>query len=542
MATIANLLVHVGVTDDIERGMAGARSKLEAGADKMVAVGTKLTRNVTLPIIAVGTGLFALASRQEQAEAKLSSSFESMGAAAWTTVDALHAQARAFQDLTTFGDEAILDFQAVLLTFGNVTGQVFTDATRLGLDMSAKLGTDLQSSAIQLGKALNDPVQGISALSRVGVSFTQDQKAMVKQMSEAGDMAGAQALILSELEKQFGGTAEAMAATGAGRAKQAMNALGDAGETIGVLLVPAVTKLAGWLKTLAGWFQNLSPETKEWIVRLGAIAAAVGPVLLIGGKMVQLMFSLSAAFGVVGKAFLALSRLMMANPWVLLIAAVIALVTIIVMNWDKILAFLKKAWDWIKSAASAVGDWLKNTFKGAVDFLVGLFLNFTPLGLIIKHFDTLKAAVTTAANWIRAQFDGVVSFFTGIGTKIANATRGMWDGIKNAFRSALNWLIDKWNGLQFTIPSINLPWGGSIGGATIKVPQIPRFHEGGIVPGRPGQEVLINAMAGERITPAGKSDQPVHVVLQLDGKPFYEAMVKQSRLDGSRNTVPRLAT
>jgi hypothetical protein len=88
MATIAELLVHVGVSDDIEQGMSSARDKISAGADKMVDAGKKMTTRVTLPILAAGAGLFTLAGKQEEAEAKMTSSFESMGAAAWTTTDA----------------------------------------------------------------------------------------------------------------------------------------------------------------------------------------------------------------------------------------------------------------------------------------------------------------------------------------------------------------------------------------------------------------------------------------------------------------------
>jgi hypothetical protein len=74
-----------------------------------------------------------------------------------------------------------------------------------------RLGTDLKGSAVQLGKALNDPIAGVGALSRVGVTFTETQKDMIKTMVEAGNVAGAQTLILDELGKEFGGSAKALA-------------------------------------------------------------------------------------------------------------------------------------------------------------------------------------------------------------------------------------------------------------------------------------------------------------------------------------------
>jgi hypothetical protein len=487
------------LSDNFAKDLEGQTgSATQRVGDSMERTGGKLTKSVTLPILAAGAGIFALAGKQEDAEMKMVSSFDSMGAAAWTTTDALKAQASAFQELTTFGDESILEMQGVLLTFGNVTDDVFTDATRLGLDMSAKLGTDLQGSAIQLGKALNDPVKGISALSRAGVSFTQDQKDMVKEMQEGGDMAGAQALILSELEKQFGGTAAAMAQTGTGQAKQAMNSLGDAGESIGQFLIPVVSKFAGWMKTLAERFQALSPEAQQWIVRIAAVAAAVGPVLLIGGKLIK-------TFGMIGKAFGVLSKLMMANPWVLLIAAVVALVVVIVKNWDTIVGFLTKVWDGIKNAASAVGTWISDKFQEAVDFVKNLFFKFTPLGIIISKFDEIKDLMTGVKDWIGDRIDDVVEFFTKMPERIGNVVGGLFDGLKDAFKNAVNWIIDKWNNFKLEIKLPGILGGGTIG---LDTPNIPRFKDGvDRVPGGRNDTMLALLHGQERVLSAVEADE-----------------------------------
>lgn len=579
MSTISELVIKLGVDDsEVDKAVQNTPGRFDKLGGQMAARGATLSKTVTLPIIAAGAGLFALAGKQEDAEAKLQSSFDSMAAAGWTTVDELQAQASAFQQATTFGDEGILEMQSVLLTFGNVTGDVFTDATRLGLDMSAKLGTDLQSTAIQVGKALNDPVQGISALSRVGVSFTEDQKDMVKAMVEAGDTAGAQSIIMGELEKQFGGTAEAMAQTGTGQAKQAMNALGDAGESIGRVLIPVVSRFAGWMKTLAERFQTLSPEAQEWIVRIGAVAAAVGPVLIVAGKLVQ-------SFGMVGKAFSVLSKLMMANPWVLLIAGVVALVVLIVQNWDKILAFLNRAWEWIKQAAGVVGQWISDAFHRAVEFIKNLFLNFTPLGLIIKNFDRIKELATgvwdwlktkfqqavdfikdlffrftplgiiiskfdrikeiaaEAGQWIKDKFDSVVEFFRALPGRISSAVTGLWDGLKTAFRNAVNWVIDRWNSfrLQITLPRIL--GGGTIG---IDTPNIPRLHDGGIYQAPPGaQEGLALLQAGEMVIPADmvgaarQASQATPIVIQGDVYGFddFARKVRDAQVRNQRRGV-----
>lgn len=562
MAEATLKVVVLGDVKDAERALASLQGKaeevertvgqkLKAVGDKMSSIGRGLTTGVTLPILAAGGASLKLAANQEAAEAKLRSTFDSMNAGAFTTVDALKAQASALQEVTTFGDEAIIGFQDLLLTFGNVKNEVgdgndiFDRTTALGLDMSEALGQDLKSSAIQLGKALNDPIKGVTALQRVGVSFTEEQKEQIKTLVESGDTLEAQKLILGELEKQFGGTARAAAETTGGQLKQATNALGDAAEQIGFVLAPVAKEFAGILKDLVARFQALSPEAKEWIVRLAGIAAAVGPVLLVGGKLVS-------SFGAIGKAFKALSLLLSTNPYVALIAVTVTLVTLIITNWDKIKAFLEKVWEGIKRVAEVVWDAIKDFFSKALDFMKNLFLNWTLPGLIIKHWDAIKEGFRRAwdfvkdvfgkalefvknlfLNWtlpgllikhwdeIKAAIEGVreffvekwnaiIDFFREIPGKIGDAARGMWDGIRDSFRSAINWIIDKWNNFRIKIGGFKLPgWlgGGTAPSFTIDTPNIPRLHQGGLVPGAPGTERLAMLRAGERVLPATAQPQ-----------------------------------
>ncbi|RKY05427.1 MAG: hypothetical protein DRP56_08975 [Planctomycetota bacterium] len=123
--------------------------------------------------------------------------------------------------------------QSLLATFRNVQGDVFTEATTLALDMSQALGQDLKSSSIMLGKALNDPVVGLTAMSRAGITFSEVQKEQIKQFQKTGDLAAAQGVIMAELSNQFGGQATAAAGTFSGALKQLGNSWGDAKEKMG---------------------------------------------------------------------------------------------------------------------------------------------------------------------------------------------------------------------------------------------------------------------------------------------------------------------
>ncbi|USD19962.1 phage tail length tape measure family protein [Microbulbifer variabilis] len=185
---------------------------------------------------AVGTKEIIEATiRQENALRQLEARLKSTEGAAGLSSEELQNLAGTMQQLTTFGDEAVMEMEALLLTFTNIQGEVFKRATPAILDMSVAMGTDLRSSAVQLGKALNDPIKGISALSRTGIQFTDAQKSTIEALVESGRTAEAQGLILEELEKQFGGAAEAAADTFGGALKQAQNAFGDLLESEGGL-------------------------------------------------------------------------------------------------------------------------------------------------------------------------------------------------------------------------------------------------------------------------------------------------------------------
>jgi hypothetical protein len=177
---------------------------------------------------------------------------KSTGKAAGVSADDVADLAGSLSHLTLFSDDAIQAQENLILTFTNVQNKagegndIFTQATKIGLDMAQALGTDASGAAIQLGKALNDPIKGISALSRVGVSFTDQQKNQIKTLVETGNVMGAQKIILAELNHEFGGSAEA-AAQADGGFHLFQQRLSDVKQEIGDALMPVLNDLMGWL-------------------------------------------------------------------------------------------------------------------------------------------------------------------------------------------------------------------------------------------------------------------------------------------------------
>ncbi len=164
---------------------------------------------------------------QEEAVAQLNATLRSTGRYTPELSASMVEYAASLQKITTFGDEATMSAQAMLLTFTRIGGDEFTRAQKAVLDVATAMKTDLKSAAIQVGKALNDPKVGLTALSRSGITFSETQKDLIKSLVDTGKEAEAQAVILSELEKQFGGSAEAARNTLGGSLKALGNAFGD---------------------------------------------------------------------------------------------------------------------------------------------------------------------------------------------------------------------------------------------------------------------------------------------------------------------------
>jgi len=229
------------------------------------AAGIALATKAIQKIVKIGKESIQAFKVQEQVEARLNATLKSTGYAAGFTADELTNMASALQEQTTYGDEAVIKAQALLLTFRNIGEETFPRATEAALDLATAMGTDAKSASIQLGKALNDPKVGLTYLNRSGITFTEQQKEMIYAMQEAGDMAGAQTAILEELENQFGGVSKAVGETATGAFDRLKNSIGDykeiAGEDLANTLHPfvnALTKMIDKVNRGQGALNDLS--------------------------------------------------------------------------------------------------------------------------------------------------------------------------------------------------------------------------------------------------------------------------------------------
>jgi hypothetical protein len=178
-------------------------------------------------VIAGFRAIIKATEESEAATAQLESAVKSASVSVRLSVGDFQAFAKQMQATTTFTDEAVSSVETILLSFRSLSGQTILNATSAVLDLSTRMGVDLTSAARLVGRALEDPEKGLTALARSGVIFSQSQQATIKTLVAMGQKAQAQALILQELEKRFGGAAAAARDTLGGSLTALANQFGD---------------------------------------------------------------------------------------------------------------------------------------------------------------------------------------------------------------------------------------------------------------------------------------------------------------------------
>ena len=487
--------------------------KLNSVGSSMTNFGKKASLFVSTPLAAFAASSVKAFAKQEQALANVQAGLESTGNTVGFTLDELATKASDLQKAGIFGDEEILQgVTAQLLTFGNIGAETFDRAQQASVDLAAKLGPkgDLQSSAIMLSKALNDPIANLSAMSRAGVQFGEGQADLVKKLWKTGRQAEAQGIILSELEKFYGGANKAAAETTSGGLKQFSNRMGDVKEKIGGAVAEILTGFLPTIESLGDKIGNLSETQLKWIAGIGAAVVALGPLSFIIGGVVKAVGGLITAIRGVGMALTFLS----AHPAVLIIMvailAIAAIAFLVIKNWDTLKKWFGVFWDWLKKAV-----------KVFVEFI--LWTLFPIPMLIIKNWDKVKESLLKVWNALKGAFSSGIE-------AIKNTFNSIKDAITGAFKSAFNWVADAWNNtigkLSWTVPD----WIPVLGGKTISAPKLPtlargveNFAGGLAMVGERGAEI-VHIPKGSNVIPAdetrdlltGGSDKPTVINMNIN--------------------------
>ena len=214
---------------------------------------------------------FSNAATYQKLQDKLAQTLEVTGNKAQISVEGVKALAGSLESLSGVDENLIIENANVLATFkgiqneGGKAGGTFDRTMAAALDLSVALGKDLNGTTLALGKALNDPIKGMTALSRVGVNFTKEQQAVIESMVKSGDKAGAQAYMLKALEGRFKGAAEAAGKGFEGSIARLNDSMGD-------FLRDAVTPLLDPLANLAdAMVKDVMPAIKSFGDEVGSV-------------------------------------------------------------------------------------------------------------------------------------------------------------------------------------------------------------------------------------------------------------------------------
>lgn len=510
--------------------------------------------------VAFGASSVKAYSEAQDGIAQTNAVLESTGKAAGVSAKEVSDLSTSLQKLTKFSDEEIRSGQNLLLTFTKIGKDIFPEATEVMLDMSQALGQDLKSSAVQLGKALQDPILGVTALRRVGVNFSEAQQDVIKGLVDTGQAAEAQRLILKELQTEFGGSAKAAGQTFAGKLAILKNQFNDVQEAIGLVIVeglqPFMARAADFVNAI-DWEKVIDRTTKS----IKDLYEELVPLInLIKSSVVNTIEAISDAVEFLAPSFEALARTVR----------------------DDLYPALKSFWqDIVVPLAPAIGTvlvasfWLAiNAIRVYAEYISILLDGLSAFARFIT--DDLPAAVETGVNiviekfrWLKDNALSLLGEITGffitlpvmlpiymamaiakvvstiVAVKWSDVFSGIWQGMQAAWDVVTKIVNDAWHKIH------DMPWGalftgigrsfanglidlieGALRGALTGLPgniekkiNLPRFDQGGIVPGNVGSPQLVVAHGGETILPTHKKglaggSTPANITIQVNAGAF----------------------
>lgn len=494
-ALIGALRVTLGLdTAAFEQGIGLSQKQMAAfqrdfatkGAS-IAKAGVGLSAAITAPFAALVAKAIPAAIESAQATAQVNAALASMGPAAGRSSDQLAALAGRLQSLSLFDDDDIMvKVTANLLTFGKVSGDVFDRAEAAIVDISARMGTDLQSATIMVGKALNDPVKGLKALGRAGIQFSDEQKTAIAAMVETGNVAGAQKVMLGELERQFHGAAKAQRdATPSAAMQEQWRTLQENVGALAMKVLPPLLNAVGKVLTL---FNKLPTSVQTGTVALVAAAAAFGPVLVglgglvtVAGTAAAPLAGLAVSMGLVEAGAVGMVPVMtglgaaigIALPFIAAAAGAVAAVYAAYQHWNEIAPILTRVWTAISTTFgppfTAIIDGVQAAVSGLVNGPFGAAL--AAIGdLFTKRLGEVGAGAAAIgrvfASFASAVMEGLGPALRGVieafGTTVGTAFRVVGDLLNTVAALLRGDFSGAWTYAQKTVSGFAMGMAGAL--------------------------------------------------------------------------------
>ena len=498
----------------------------------------------------------ATAQARLEAVAKATGVF---GAETQKVTDRLADFAKSQEMRLAVDDKVIKGVQAQLLSFKLLSGSAdevggaFDRATVAAFDMAAAGFGSAEGNATALGKALENPTKGIAALTRTGTIFTEEQKEQIKVLQESGDLLGAQEIILTELETQYGGVAAATANASDKLAIAFENIKENAGaallpvfaevveglipvtEVIGTVLADAITELAPTLTKVAEMLPGLITSLVPIIPVLVDLAAVffeiIERVLPVFVELFeQLLPVIQELVPILADAFLSVLDALL-PVFLDLIDAIMPIVN----------ALLPVLLDLILQLAPIFVTLIEKMLpmvERVLPLLIGFLEFLTPI--LVWLAELLGVILVGAVDFLIKGFEKAQEFFGKFGVFFEN----IWIGLQIIFATVINGLIEGFEkfvnffikGFNFIIKGINMVRRelgkeefkliGEVEFGRMDVPTLKPMAVGGIVTGPTA--ALIGEAGPEAVIPLDRFGS-------MGGGPTYNITVNAGMgADGAR--------
>lgn len=370
--------------DSAQKKVDGLFGSIESNSKKLESVGKNLSLALTAPIAAFAAFSISAFREQEKNITKFTDSFEKQGGRIGFTFDELSKKADDFSKTSIFQDDDILGgVTSQLLNFDIQNKEIFDSAQKVILDFASKTGDDLNTATLAIGKALQNPAEGLALLRRQGVAVTDSQVEFITQLDKTGKSAEAQAEIIKLLSSQYGGFAKELANTDTGKLDILNNSFKKIKEDFGEALLKALRPLITFFTDLLNAIDKLNPSTKEFIAVTALIVAAIPPAVAALG-------TLTAAF-----ALLEIPLLAIAGPVGLFVGLAGALVV---------------ASEKFGSLGNAINNFMLEVNKQFLNFFenINKLLQFANLGFLSPIINGITGVLKGNIDQLNGQIDAFI--------------------------------------------------------------------------------------------------------------------------------------
>lgn len=419
-----------------ENKLMSAGRRLRSFGSTAMRAGRSMTVGLTVPLVGWGALAFQELSEGAEAMGQTRAAIQSTGRAADRSAPQIARLAGRLSEISSIDDEDIQAALNVLLTFTEVSGDTFDRASMAIVNISTRMGTDLNSAALQVGKALNNPIRGLSSLTRIGVNFTDGQRQQIEAMVAFGNTAGAQRIILQELNREFGHSAEQFGRTPAARLRRLKQRFEELGASVLKNLMPVLNDMAEAVETLSNRFDELTPRQQKLVAWALVAAAVLGPLTTTIGALASATKFAATAVVVLGRGLAVLL-----SPLGLILAAIVALgyaIYLTITRWDELKLRAQVALDFIINKVPGVHSTLValgqvvGVVRGAMERLIGVVrrLAGVSLGPISSAFNALASIVRGVVDMVLGLIDTIRAAANAINT-LPNNIAGLLPGVVN---------------------------------------------------------------------------------------------------------------